>query len=254
MRSRHTAVLVYLAIVLLISPSIRAQGKPRRDASAVRLLESMNAACGWNAHIPGAVIASGIVAQNGKTETVTIEAKPGYLRVDRREAKTVLILHGRAGKLSIAGKIQRLSGGEAASISPLMFPFYTELVDTADPSMAAISGGHEVVAGKRTRIVGLASTHYIGDGRDGARQTSSTMQVAISDDLKPVRVGFQRMAHETERNLASTEAFLSDFRNINGVLVPFRYEERLNHQTQFIMQLQKVSFEGPIPDSDFNLN
>src|SRR5712692_7850541 len=231
-----------------------AAAQTKRDPAALQVITSMVAACGWNSTPPATVVATGTVTDQGKSESVILEAKPGWLRIETPDSKVVMVVHDTVGTKFADGKPQVLNGSEAASIPSLMFPFYTELVSVNDPTLSVTDGGSDKVADIPVQVVNLASDAFRDDGKDALRQAASKMSVDISNDkFLPVKIRFYRMSRETQHAGVDTDAYLGDFRSIDGVLVPFQYEERVGDQSLFVFQFDKVAFNVAIPDSDFNL-
>jgi hypothetical protein len=216
----------------------------------------MYAACGWNSTLPSTIVANGTVAYaNGQSEPIVVEAIPGALRLQTPQSGAVLIVNGVSGITSTNGTATRLTGGVAASIQPWMFPFYSELASVADPTLSITSSGSGSVSAASVQFVSFKSFIALNDGLDQLRQLASQATIAISTGTSlPVQVHFYRMSNETMLSGTYMDAYLSDFRNVNGMLVPFGYEERLGNQSLFIIQFQSVVFDTPIPSSDFVLN
>jgi hypothetical protein len=245
------SLLAALTFALILTTS--AVSETRRDSAALQLIATMGAACGWNSTPPATVVATGTVTIQGKSEPVILEAKPGWLRIDTPESKVVMVVHDTIGTKFADGKPLALNGSEAASIQSLMFPFYTELASVADPTLSVRHGGTDQVSDAPVQVVNLASKKH-QDGLDSLRHAASKLSVAISNDKSlPLRIRFYRMSRETQHAGVDTDAYLGDFRSIGGVLVPFQYEERVGSQSLFVFQFDKVVFNSPIPNSDFNL-
>jgi hypothetical protein len=49
----------------------------------------------------------------------------------------------------------------------------------------------------------------------------------------------------------SVDAVLGDFRSVGGMLVPFQYSEGNPNEAFFSIQFDTVTFNAPIPASDF---
>jgi len=225
-----------------------------KDATALKLITSMNAACGWTTP-PTSIVATGTTTYQGNTETAKLEAIPGYLRTERPEAGSVLIVHGGMGELKTNGAAVPLSVGEAFGIAPMMFPFYSEISSALDPAVSITLGKTGQVDGHPVQIVNLTSSAALLDGLDILRQASSQISVAISTDTNlPLQIDFQRWFSQEQDHVGQVSAFLSDFRNVNGVLIPFGYSEEIEKQTTLTIQFESVDLNVPIPPSDFNLD
>jgi hypothetical protein len=227
--------------------------QPAKDPASAQLLASMNAACGWGGAIPATVTATGtITTSGGKSEAVIVEAKPGWLRIQKPESGVLFVVGGLAGQVINNGKIRQLNGTEAASLPSLMFPFYTELNNPSDASLSETAGTSTLVANKTVQIVNVSSSATFGDGSDLLRQTASKLSVAIEpDSLTPLQIRFFRMSVGEATTGLDIDAYLGDFRKVDGLLVPFRYEEQASGQSLVIFQFDQVILNASIPDSDF---
>jgi hypothetical protein len=232
------------------TPTGQAAGNPTKDPAAVQLLTSMINACGWNTTLPLTVIANGTMGSGNSTgEPVVVESKPGWLRIQRPQSNFVFLVHGAVGEIVSDGATQPLSGGEAISSIPLMFPFYTEIVTVNDPSLSLTYGEATAIDQTPVQVIGLASTAQLGDGLDSIRQTASSIRIAIAKDtLLPISFRFYRMSHETDHEGTDVDAYLGDFRKVSGMLMPFRYEERIGNQTTFVLQFQSIVLNQSISD------
>jgi hypothetical protein len=250
------AVVICL-VVLLLSPAFgrsptQSKNPVQRDPAAVQLVTSMIASCGWNLSLPSTIQATGTATFNGTTEPVVVEAIPGWLRIGRPQSNVVLLVHGTNGELITSGKGQFLNGGAAASIQAFMFPFYTELTNLADPNLGVTLGAQQIIQGSPAQVVNFASSAVLGDGSDPFRQAASRIGVAISlSNSQPLAIHFSRMSQADGNKGASVDAVLGDFRSVGGMLVPFQYSEVAPSQTLFSIQFDTVTFNAPIPPSDF---
>jgi hypothetical protein len=233
----------------------RTQEPIRKDAAAVQLVTSMNAACGWDRSLPTNVLATGTATTpDGKTEPVIVKAKPGWLRIEAPQSNIILVVNGMVGQINSGGEIRGLNGSEAASIQSLMFPFYTQLATPDDPRLSVASGDGDTVDNKEVQTIDLLVPARI-DGRLAALQeAASKMNVAIQpQDFTPVRVRFNRLSRETQDAGVDTDAFLTDFRKVETLLLPFHYEERVDGKSIVSYQFDNITLDAQIPDSDFTL-
>lgn len=250
--------LSVLLMGLLLMP-IAAFGQTKaaqKDPAAIAILNSMYAACGWNSTLPSSVVANGTVTYpNGNSEPITVEAVPGAFRTQMPQSNVTIVVSDVEGTMTTGTNKTPLRGGVAASIQPWMLPFYSELLNAANPSLSITGAGPGSVAGISVQLIGFNSLSSIGDGLDQIRQLASQATVAISPvTFMPVQIHFYRMSRETMLSGSFMDAYLSDFQNVNGILTPFTYEERLGNQSLFTIQFQSVVFDTPIASSDFSLN
>ena len=252
-RAAVVLCLIFCSLSLAFGQSpIKNNNPVQRDPAAVKLVTSMIASCGWNSPLPSTVLATGVVTSNGSTEPVVVEAIPGWLRITRPQSNVVLLVHGTNGELITNSNSVFLNGGAAASIQSFMFPFYTEATALADPNLAATLGPQETIQGSPAQVVNFASSAVLGDGNDPFRQAASKIGVAISlSSFQPLAIHFTRMSQADGNKGTSVDALLGDFRSISGVLVPFQYSESTQSQSFFTIQFDTVTFNAPIPASDF---
>jgi hypothetical protein len=233
---------------------VKAQDQPTKDASAIQLLVSMNAACGWNAAAPANVLATGTsTTPDGKSEPVILKAKPGWLRIERPQSNVIVIVSDTMGEIVTNGQIRFLSGAEATAIQPLVFPFYTQLGNPNASNLSLALGTPRTVAGAATQVVNVFSISSRGDGRDSLRQSASKMSVAISTaNSQPLGIRVRRISRDIQDVNTDVDTFLADYRSVGGVLVPFRYIEGTPNEVFFTWQFHSGAFNASIADSDCN--
>lgn len=256
MRSRSSISIVVLFLPVIFSTALGQIKTVQKDPTAMVVLNSMYAACGWNSTLPTSIVANGTVTYpNGNSEPIVVEAVPGAFRTQMPQSNVTIVVSDVEGIMTTGTNKTPLRGGVAASIQPWMFPFYSELLNAANPSLSITSAGSGSVSGTSVQLISFNSLSSVGDGLDQIRQLASQATVSISPaTFLPVQIHFYRMSRETMLSGSFMDAYLSDFRNINGMLVPFTYEERLGNQSLFTIQFQSVVFDTPIASSDFNLN
>jgi hypothetical protein len=257
-RDFRTCTVVHVILFFLSAYPLAAQtsiSQPKQDSQSVALISSMVAACGWSSPVPTSVVAKGAASSFGEQpEPIVIEAAPGYFRLERPQSNVVVLVHGPIGLISENGTRTRMKGGVASSIQPWIFPFYTELATVGDSHLSITDGGGSSVASVPVQLINLESFAKSNDGMDSLRHTASKITVSVSkSNFTPVQIHFFRTSRESSRSGAYVDAYLSDYRPVNGILLPFRYEERVGEHSQMTIQLQSVEFNSAIPSADFNL-
>jgi len=165
----------------------------------------------------------------------------------------VFVVHGSLGTVTSQKKTTWLSGGEASSSQPWMFPFYTQMMAVNDTNYSVSLGSQTTVGNVPAQSVGMEYATTLDDGLDWRRQTASNITIAISTDFLPLQITFSQMAHDTDHLAVGTDVYLNDFRKVDGVLIPFHYEQWIGKQNLFAMQFDTVTFDVAVQDSDFNL-
>jgi hypothetical protein len=227
----------------------------KREAEAVSLLGSMMATTGWTRFAPPSMTATGTVTADGKTEPVSIVAGTGYFRLERPASNVVVVTRGSHGMLLAGSERKALRTAEPFSIQSWMFPFYTDLRNWADPVVSIESASNKQGQTSLFKVVKLAFPSSDSGKVVAGQPPRHSLSVSIASNTGlPVKFQVHRSSQEREDAGVEVDAILGDFRVLNGLLVPFRYEERVSDQTLYIIQLEKVSFGGPLAESRLGLN
>jgi hypothetical protein len=226
-----------------------------REPEAVSLLGSMMSTTGWTNFAPPSISATGTVTADGKAEPVSIIAAAGYFRLERPASNVVVVTRGSHGMLLVNTERKVLRTAEPFSIQSWMFPFYTSLRGWADPVVSAEIASDDEGQSSLLKVVNLTFPSFDTGKPCAGQPPRHSLSVSIaSNTALPVKFRIHRSSQEREDTGVDVDAILGDFRVLNGLLLPFRYEERVSGQSLYVIQLEKVSFGGPLAESSLGLN
>lgn len=152
------------------------------------------------------------------------------------------------------GSTQHISFPNAVNFGSLTFPYMYIAAGVADPSTSISYIGVDTKNGQRTydiRIQQTFSSEQDPSGilskltkRDFFIDAVTFLIVKTLDMVHPEKASTIDIPHEME---------FSDYRNNNGVLVPFSISEITVGQHTYTIQLDQMRFNTGLQDSDFNL-
>jgi hypothetical protein len=226
----------------------------KRDAEAVSLFGSMMTTTGWTKFAPPSIAATGTVTADGKTEPVSIIAATGYFRLERPASNVVVVTRGSHGMLFVDSERKALRTAEPFSIQSWMFPFYTDLRGWVDPAVSVETASDKQGQTSLLKVIKLTFPSSDRGKAVPGQPPRHRLTVSIaSNTALPVKFQIHRSSQEREDTGVDVDAILGDFRVLNGLLVPFRYEERVSGQTLYVIQFERVSLGGPLAESSLSL-
>jgi hypothetical protein len=268
-------LLQFLAAIfacLFLAAQVVAQSTP--DPTA--LLSQAIAAAGGKATIEGVrdFIAHGTVTQfRSSTQTevgqITIKGRgDGQLRIDSvlQDGKTTsqAITNGGGQFKDFTGKLRNISFPNAVNAGWLTLP-YLRLVAALDDSSVELSYvGLQSIKGTsfhQVRVIRhfpkeMDPKDLLSSLRTADFYLNSTdlKITGVVDHVHPERasIGITNHGKVVTRDIPRA-LYYSDFRPVNGVLVPFAITTEIAHQRLWSVQLTDVTFNVGLTDSDFTL-
>jgi outer membrane lipoprotein-sorting protein len=260
---RTFCFFLLLLLLPLFAATGSATGAPAdKDERAVAVLQQMAAATGWSGlNIPRDALATGIVTplSGATSETTSLTVKARGARRSRFEAqasgglRTTIINQGRGAVMRPEGTYF-IPSYAAASLRPLLFPFFSDLTAADDPQVALAYLGTETVQGELAHVVEIMreSPGAAPSANPRRRPTRLVVWVSTVTSL-PLQIEHNRVATDNPSAVRARRTLLSDYRAVGGLAMPFHHEESAGGQPLHTLQLTQVQFNLGLPDSDFEL-
>jgi outer membrane lipoprotein-sorting protein len=255
-------IKLLLGLILFLCASVTAQQNVK-DTNAYAVLAQMAAATGWSrASNPSDVLATGTMTryrgEQQDTAGITLKARgPRKLRIELQEPSSsrTSIVNGNGGILSTPEGTRRIPSHVAASEQPLVFPFLTDLAAANDDGISLSYLGIEDVRGEaahRIEIIREPAADYPAR-EDRRKAIALTVWVSVARGV-PVQIQYNLFAFDNPTSTFPATRYLSDYRRVGGLLVPFRQEESIDGEMRYVFQLSRVSFNVGLSDLDFDLS
>jgi hypothetical protein len=251
---------------LLFSCSVGAQqptaSQPiQKDAAALAILDQMVKATGWNpTSLPLDLVATGTmtiyIGTDSNSYPVTYKLKGGSqisteLAEDAGTSRTVS--NGKiAGAILPDGTVVPLPSYLAHSMRQMVFPFMTQITNSAAPDISVGLAGTLQING--TLCNGVALAHHLArtDPLAFVEDLASPMTIWISSTTGlPVQIDYALTGINNFKAVLHLSKTFSDYRIVNGVAVPFHQEEILQGQKNIVLDLIGVQFNTALTDADF---
>jgi len=236
----------------------------QRDPQALTILNHVLAASGGVTALTGIrdVSATGNVTYYWAGQEVQGTAKAFSRGADQFRLDAALpqgmrswvVNQGTGALRDVDGTIKQIHSQNAINLGGLTFPLFELLQATRDTSITVQNvgpgqlNGHQVYQIRLQRnltatldpmgILSLFST------RDYFIDASIFQLLRVQDTLYPEQTTAQGYSHALD---------FSDYRNVNGVLVPFAIGESSESQLTFSLQLSTVAFNTGLTNSSFVL-
>jgi hypothetical protein len=242
----------------VVSPS----AAPVRDPQALAILTKCVVATG------GAQVLGSLQDYTGKgnityfwagqevSGSVTVQtARPDQFRLDANLAQGTRswVISGGQGTVREAdGKESPIPSFNGISLGSLTLPISTILQSLNDPSAAVSSLGQEEFAGaqvNRIRIQQALSPQFDPNGE----WTHLSAREYLIDALTSRIVASRAVLHPNDsftKQFTQVVSF-SDYRQVNGIAVPFSIVETIGGQKTWAIQLNTVTFNTGLTDTDF---
>jgi hypothetical protein len=257
-----------LAAVLLFSllvsrPQLFGQtvASPQRDATALSALSQMLTATGWSATLPQDIVAVGNITRyyNNTQDVVGIKLESTGARLYRSEVSDpsgtiVTILNGDQAAASTPGSTSFLSGPPAIAMRPVAFPFFAGVLAFADSTCSVQYDDTETLGSQAAYRLEISPQPLGTDPISVLRAQANHLMlwVSVSSGL-PLQLSYMRISNTNPTASRQVTRTFSDYRQINGLNVPFHQEEFAGGQMLLSLQFDTVSFNTGIPSSDFAL-
>jgi hypothetical protein len=250
-----------LSFLLDRGASAQIQSTPAQSNSALAAFAQMLAATGWNPQrLPSDAVATGTITRyRGDTQDTiayTLKVK-GFdeMRVELQGAvsATTIVNGGQAAANNSRGTMA-IASHSAYSMRAMALPFFTSLMNSFDPSVSIQTAGTESVNGQSAQRIEIVPQPVPGDPMSPLRCRARRMTVWISTVTGlPVQIAYARIADNNPTAVATRIRQFSDWRIVNGMAVPFHQEEFFQKEHLYSLQLDSVSFNAGLSDSDFTV-
>jgi hypothetical protein len=221
------------------------------------LLERMLAAGGWSpASLPRDAVAMAQVSMGSadgapSTKTITFKARGRtQFRWEYSDAP------GQASKSDLSAGLARAANGmgiTTQAAQPWLLPFLGRLQEFADPSVRVEYLGTEVI-GEPTYKLRFRRVPDPTDRRADEIKAGSPMTVWLSaTTFLPVQIEYLQQSFTNRLAFMQRLRKYSDYRTVQGVLVPFHQEVWADKQLLSALDISSVQFNVGLPASDFQL-
>jgi len=220
------------------------------DQSAVAAVADMLRSSGWSpSRLPTDVTATGTItffkADTSEERAISFEAigSQFFKSTIPSDGSSLIISRGQAVVVTPNGN-QQLSFDAALWMKPFLFPFF-QLPKTP---VGLKYLGTEMVGGVLAKRIEIATVA----GSPAAAVGTITIWISTTNSL-PVQVEYARIADDGYVTPIHCVLTYSDYREIQGVLVPFRQVESIDGMHFYSLQLDRVHVNQGLSESDFAL-
>lgn len=249
-----------LVVLLFASSFAQAQSaSPSTSAQlASTILQSAGNASGWTQSTPVVdAVAQGTVStfadgSNSKTFLMKIAARDKYRYEITGPESITAIANGPAGSLYKSGKTSSLSSAWAVSARPPAFMSLTDIPLQQDSQVTREYVGTARIGNSDVYGIRVTRMPNTNEPLAALRKTTDQTTVWVSaTNWLPVAVDFIRLGSSNPSLVLHYRRILSDYRIVQGVMVPFRQEEYVEGQFAMVFQFSSVSFNQGLPDTEF---
>lgn len=271
---RHFSLFLSVCAIALAAPALAAgqQQSPSPDPKTL-LLKSLEAAGGVSIYSSFKdFIAQGTVtggaAGSGSGQATVRGAGDDQLRLDfefNGKATAWAISHGNGQyRESEAGKVNRVASYNATNAGWLTLPYVRIATALTDSGVELKYVGLQTVDGNPVYVVRvirhLPKTEDPKDMLSALRTADyyldpSTLRILqMVDSIHPNRAAVG-MNSRGQVAIAGTRRQItySDYRQVNGTLVPYTVSETVGQQLAWTLQLNTITFNSGQSDSDFQI-
>lgn len=255
MRVRRCVVVPVFGILLVAG--CFAQTTPKREASAVTILARAMSASGPQ---PADVQATGTVTltEGSRTETGTIRIVGRGLE---ETAEHMVLPSGRRSLVFSKGAaheknddvVSKKSVESAASSQSPSLPVLFILSALTDPDISAEYIGLETLDGADAHHLRLTNTFSSKKSLERFSEfTKRDIWIDATTSL-PKKVWYEQRSGSGAVPRIACGAIYSDYRSVNGRLLPFRIERFQNGSPWATIQIEKYSLNAGIGKSEFDI-
>jgi hypothetical protein len=263
------AVLVVFLTLSAFNPAV-AQDAPTLEAAAsavardpVAVAQQAVASMGGASALVGLQdsVGTGTLTLAGPSpKAMPIVLKTQGTRKVRSELQTpegtrVRILNdGRAAALRPDGSVKWLSVENTLAERVSHIPALSLLAENADANVGVEYMGPGVVNGQPAEVVGLSFTPS-SDVKQAAEFLELTRCLFFVDPGSGTiaKIEYTHYAEGHRSTNWKEEVFLSDYRSVEGVLVPFKQITLRNGELESALELSSIQFNVGLADSEFAL-
>jgi hypothetical protein len=230
-----------------------------KSAEVVSRVQALFAATGWSrATSPADLVLSGTLTRHfpdGDVSSPFQMKLRGESQFDFVEGGTHVVVNGAAGSVQDgSGKKRRMPAQSALSGGTWVLAASSLLLDWNLPTVDVQVTGRKSIAGED--CVGLAFTRKpqpaAGDAFAGLRRRDMPLTIWVSATSGlPLQADYSRIAADNHTAKLHESAQFSDYRNVNGVLLPFRQEILIEGQRTYTYDFTSVQVNQGLTDADF---
>ena len=160
----------------------------------------------------------------------------------------------RSGELKDSdGKVSSIPPHNAMTLGSLTFPYLRLLAAAGDNTTAVQDLGDLVVESQKLHKLHVHRDFDSSFGGDNAVNHLSDADY-LFDSQTHLLASVRNQTHPVESMAKDVphEVQFSDYRNVNGVMVPFGVTEYIGGQRVWTLQLSSIQFNTGLSDSDFS--
>jgi hypothetical protein len=246
-----------LAILSLLSTLLVAQNPVTNNKS--QALTRMAEATGWTP-----LLRSGSYRVTAKltkpdpdgglstSSEIVYKVSPNGYRIENVDNTTIVTSDG--AELQRAGKTRFIPIHAAASMKPMVLPFMLDSLDTSQPNVTAEDDGAGTVDSQSVQKVKTENKPEAVDYKTKAIRRASPITISVTDaNSMPAQIEYVKVTVNNENALVHVIRKYSDYRQVNGVMVPFHQEEWIGNEKAFDLDLVTVEFGPQLDPADFVL-
>jgi len=254
MRVARRTVLVLAAF--LVSIPIAAQQSVSRDPQALIVLQHALAAMGGA--LPSDAVATGnvILVAGSKTDNGTVRILTRGLDQSAEQiqmtdgSRSIVYSQGRANRIDSAGTTPFTLELAASSQTPC-FPFVVIARALNNPDYAFQYLGLEALGSAQAHHLRLWNTFSSSSKLQRlAEFTAKDLWIDAVSGL-PLKLALDHRNGGGAESRIPLAVFYSDYRNLGGVLYPFRVDKSLNGTPWAKITITQVAFNTALTDNDF---
>ena len=250
---------IFLTIVAVTGVSV-AQGQvlpipqAHKDAQALTILAQAQSQLGAAGSIQDSQAEGTITLPGGRTGSIVLKSKGASLRHETTvdgDTTVSVVANGR-GRTTHQGKQRKLPDWVTAYQRSLHIPALSRIVDAVRANSNLTYLGLEDVGGSPAHRIKLTSLPSNPGDSPEVEAIISEFQVFLdAKTLLPVKTITYDFAPDIIENRSTVETYYSDFRVVQGIVVPFRITRMVNAQKQMEIVLNNIRFNVGLSDVDF---
>lgn len=270
MRLARTLLAVLLSFVLTCpawsqqAATTSSQSPPQRDTQAVAVLNQMLSTSGGSnliSSIQDSTATGSITYFWGGQQvqgTVTLRQKGAdEFRLDANLPSGVrswAVSFGNGSVIETDGAVRPVGFANALNLGALAFPLAEVYADLQDSSTTLTYVGSTQIAGRTAAQIRAQRNFGTLNDADGSLSKLRSRDFFIdSSNLQLLLIRDTTHSSESVSENYQHEIWFSDYRLVNGVLVPFGVSEKIAGQQTWAVQLAQITFNNNLSDADFQL-
>jgi|ERR1700730_12052577 len=261
-------VLSFL-LILASSPRLNSQQStttPQRDQQAVAIISASLSSMGVSGYSQGAPqTTSGVAVQDslamgtvslwdGMSGSITLKTKGiGLVRSDFsiNGNQTAVVANNGSGYVTQGGGKSNLPLWVTKYRRAGHSPVFSRMADYAQPNTNITYVGLETIAGASVHHIRISSLPTDGTPVAAEYLISEFHMFIDAASMLPVKTLSFDLSAGAMQNRVPIETYFSDYRSIQGILVPFRVTRYLRGQKQMDIVLTSVQLNVGLSSADF---